>query len=107
MRRPWSSNTSSPSRWVSSASAYWKPEQPPPRTPTRRPAVCWPSRKPRTFSAAIVVSVTIVRQIVAISNLFKTVPTTDELKQRIEQALPGAEVQVEDLNGGGDHFRAE
>jgi stress-induced morphogen len=35
------------------------------------------------------------------------VPTTDELKQRIEQALPGAEVQVEDLNGGGDHFRAE
>jgi len=35
------------------------------------------------------------------------VPTTDELKQRIEQALPGADVRVEDLNGGGDHFRAE
>ena len=34
-------------------------------------------------------------------------PTTDELKQRIEQALPGAQVQVEDLTGGGDHFRAE
>src|ERR671935_131557 len=36
MRRPWSSKTSSPSRSVSNASAYWKPEQPPPRTPTRR-----------------------------------------------------------------------
>ena len=34
-------------------------------------------------------------------------PTTDELKHRIEQALPGAGVTVEDLNGGGDHFRAE
>ena len=34
-------------------------------------------------------------------------PSTDELKHRIEQALPGANVQVEDLNGGGDHFRAE
>jgi stress-induced morphogen len=41
------------------------------------------------------------------ANLFKTVPTTEELKNRIEQALPGAIVQVEDLNGGGDHFRAE
>lgn len=41
------------------------------------------------------------------ANLFKTVPTTDELKTRIEQALPGAEVSVEDLNGTGDHFRAE
>ena len=41
------------------------------------------------------------------ANLFKTVPTTDELKQRIEKALPGAQVQVEDLTGGGDHFRAE
>jgi stress-induced morphogen len=41
------------------------------------------------------------------ANLFKTVPTTDELKHRIETALPGANVQVEDLNGGGDHFRAE
>ena len=41
------------------------------------------------------------------ANLSKTVPSTDELKQRIEQALPGAAVEVEDLNGGGDHFRAE
>jgi stress-induced morphogen len=42
-----------------------------------------------------------------VANLSKTVPTTDDLKQRIEQALPGAQVQVEDLTGGGDHFRAE
>jgi stress-induced morphogen len=34
-------------------------------------------------------------------------PTSDELKQRIEAALPGALVTVEDLTGGGDHFRAE
>lgn len=34
-------------------------------------------------------------------------PTTDELKQRIEVALPGARAQVEDTTGGGDHFRAE
>lgn len=34
-------------------------------------------------------------------------PTTDELKTRIEAALPGAEVAVRDLTGGGDHFRAE
>jgi stress-induced morphogen len=35
------------------------------------------------------------------------VPSADQLKARIEDALPGAEVQVEDLTGGGDHFRAE
>jgi len=34
-------------------------------------------------------------------------PSANELKQRIEQALPGSDVQVEDLTGGGDHFRAE
>jgi stress-induced morphogen len=34
-------------------------------------------------------------------------PTTQELKERIETALPGAEASVEDLTGGGDHFRAE
>ena len=33
-------------------------------------------------------------------------PTTDELKQRIESAIPGARAEVTDLNGGGDHFRA-
>jgi stress-induced morphogen len=35
------------------------------------------------------------------------VPTTDELRERIEAALPGARAAVEDLTGGGDHFRAE
>ena len=35
------------------------------------------------------------------------VPTTQEVKQRIEQALPGAEADVTDLTGGGDHLRAE
>ena len=34
-------------------------------------------------------------------------PTSDELKQRIETALPGAQVSVEDTTGGGDHFRTE
>jgi stress-induced morphogen len=33
-------------------------------------------------------------------------PTTEEIKQRIESAIPGALAQVEDLTGGGDHFRA-
>jgi stress-induced morphogen len=35
------------------------------------------------------------------------VPEAEELKQRIERALPGARVDVEDITGGGDHFRAE
>jgi stress-induced morphogen len=34
-------------------------------------------------------------------------PSAEELKQRIEQALPGSTASVEDLTGGGDHFRAE
>jgi stress-induced morphogen len=34
------------------------------------------------------------------------VPSTDELKQRIEAAIPGAQADVTDLTGGGDHFRA-
>ena len=34
------------------------------------------------------------------------VPTTDELKQRIEASIPGSNADVVDLNGGGDHFRA-
>jgi stress-induced morphogen len=34
------------------------------------------------------------------------VPSAEELKQRIEAALPDAEVEVEDYTGGGDHFRA-
>ena len=35
------------------------------------------------------------------------VPTAEHLKERIEQAFPDARVQVDDLTGGGDHFRAE
>jgi stress-induced morphogen len=34
-------------------------------------------------------------------------PTAEELKTRIEEAIPGARASVEDLTGGGDHFRAE
>ena len=33
-------------------------------------------------------------------------PTTNELKHRIEASIPGAVAEVVDLNGGGDHFRA-
>lgn len=33
-------------------------------------------------------------------------PHADELKERIEGALPGASAEVEDWTGGGDHFRA-
>jgi stress-induced morphogen len=34
-------------------------------------------------------------------------PTAADLKRRIEDALPGSTAEVEDLTGGGDHFRAE
>jgi stress-induced morphogen len=34
-------------------------------------------------------------------------PTAEDLRTRIESALPGATASVEDLTGGGDHFRAE
>jgi stress-induced morphogen len=33
-------------------------------------------------------------------------PSPDDLKQRIETAIPGARADVHDLTGGGDHFRA-
>jgi stress-induced morphogen len=33
-------------------------------------------------------------------------PTADELKRRIEDAIPGSSADVEDYTGGGDHFRA-
>jgi stress-induced morphogen len=35
------------------------------------------------------------------------VPSAQELQDRIEKALPGSRVTVDDLTGGGDHFRAE
>jgi stress-induced morphogen len=34
------------------------------------------------------------------------VPTPIDIKNRIEAALPGAQAEVEDWTGGGDHFRA-
>jgi stress-induced morphogen len=34
-------------------------------------------------------------------------PTADELRDRIEAALPGAHAHVLDTTGTGDHFRAE
>jgi stress-induced morphogen len=33
-------------------------------------------------------------------------PTTEDLKQRIEAAIPDSTADVQDLTGGGDHFRA-
>ena len=33
-------------------------------------------------------------------------PDADDIKARIEAAIPGARAQVEDWTGGGDHFRA-
>jgi stress-induced morphogen len=33
-------------------------------------------------------------------------PSTEDLKTRIEAAIPGAQASVTDLTGGGDHFRA-
>ncbi|HEX6387840.1 MAG TPA: BolA family transcriptional regulator [Solirubrobacteraceae bacterium] len=33
-------------------------------------------------------------------------PTAEDIKQRIEAALPGSTADVEDWTGGGDHFRA-
>jgi stress-induced morphogen len=33
-------------------------------------------------------------------------PTAEDIKTRIEAALPGSMADVEDWTGGGDHFRA-
>jgi stress-induced morphogen len=33
-------------------------------------------------------------------------PDAEEIKQRIEAAIPGSSVEVEDWTGGGDHFKA-
>ena len=33
-------------------------------------------------------------------------PTVEELRERIQAAIPGSQVEVSDLTGGGDHFRA-
>ena len=33
-------------------------------------------------------------------------PSPEEIRARIETSIPGAQAQVEDYTGGGDHFRA-
>ncbi len=33
-------------------------------------------------------------------------PTAEDIRTRIEAALPGSTADVEDWTGGGDHFRA-
>ena len=33
-------------------------------------------------------------------------PSPEEIQQRIEAAIPGAQAEVEDYAGGGNHFRA-
>jgi stress-induced morphogen len=39
--------------------------------------------------------------------MLESMPSAEDLKQRIEDAIPGSRAEVEDLTGGGDHFRAE
>ena len=34
-------------------------------------------------------------------------PQPEQLKERIEAAIPAARAEVTDLTGGGDHFRAK
>jgi stress-induced morphogen len=33
-------------------------------------------------------------------------PSAQEIQRRIEAAIPGSRVEVEDFTGGGDHFHA-
>ncbi|HTB70903.1 MAG TPA: BolA/IbaG family iron-sulfur metabolism protein [Solirubrobacteraceae bacterium] len=33
-------------------------------------------------------------------------PSSEDIRERIEAAIPGARAEVEDTTGGGDHFRA-
>ena len=33
-------------------------------------------------------------------------PSAQDIRQRIEAAIPGAKAEVDDYTGGGDHFRA-
>lgn len=33
-------------------------------------------------------------------------PSSEDVRERIEAAIPGASAEVEDTTGGGDHFRA-
>ena len=102
---PAASNTWSSSRFSSSASAYWKPEQPPPRTPHAQADVTSGvlagdelfdllggdiGENDHCSSHCICDGV----------GTLDTYAQREELQQRIEQALPGARVAVEDLTGG-------
>src|ERR1700681_1306803 len=40
------------------------------------------------------------------SSTLAVMPSAEDIKERIEQAIPGALADVEDYTGGGDHFRA-
>ena len=33
-------------------------------------------------------------------------PSAEEIRERIEAAIPGARAEVQDYTGGGDHFQA-
>ena len=33
-------------------------------------------------------------------------PSSEDIRERIEAAIPGARAEVQDTTGGGDHFRA-
>ncbi len=33
-------------------------------------------------------------------------PSSEDIRRRIEDSIPGAQAEVEDYTGGGDHFRA-
>jgi stress-induced morphogen len=33
-------------------------------------------------------------------------PSAEDIRERIEQSIPGAIAEVDDYTGGGDHFRA-
>jgi stress-induced morphogen len=33
-------------------------------------------------------------------------PSSEDIRERIETAIPGARAEVQDTTGGGDHFRA-
>lgn len=33
-------------------------------------------------------------------------PSAEEIRERIETAIPGARAEVQDYTGGGDHFQA-
>src|SRR6195952_2252044 len=109
MRRPWSSKTTSPSFWSSNASWYWKPEQPPPLTPTRRPAELtsapWESRNSRTFSAPfsvkrtpLALKVTVV-PVIAIQRI--AIPSSANADDRRDQAPHRGGDPGQHRRGGG------